>query len=113
MRKGLSQSQEFGDRGQWKIDDFQDVAAGQEIAREGYAVAGLEVDARDFVYAVRVIYMRQGPDGRLAPKDTYKSEWLGRPQGAAPRTLASDGSKVIGVCGRGAAVLDAIGLVLE
>ena len=85
----------------------------QVLAREGYAVGALEVDAGEYVNAVRVVFVRIDAQGRLDPKDSYKSEWIGAPSGRPTRTLGGDGSKIIGVCGRRAAILDAVGLVLE
>jgi len=82
------------------------------LARDGYALGGLEVDADDYVDAVALVFMRITADGRLDPTDSYTSEWIGNPSGNATHTLGGDGTKVIGICGRGAAVLDAIGLVL-
>ena len=83
------------------------------LARDGYAVGAIEVDAGQFVHAVRVVFMRITPEGRLDPDDTYTSDWLGHPAGNTPKTLGGTGEKVIGVRGRGAAVLDAVGLVFE
>jgi len=83
------------------------------VAKVGYAVAGLEVDADQYVFAVRVVFARLGADGRLDPRDSYKSDWIGNPQGRVVKTLGGDGVKVVGVCGRGAAVVDAIALVVE
>ncbi|MGO8747318.1 MAG: hypothetical protein ACLQNE_15135 [Thermoguttaceae bacterium] len=83
------------------------------VARPGYAVAGIDVDAAEYVLAIRVVFMRIDPNGRLQANDAYKSDWIGRPRGTAPKLLGGDGSRVVGVYGRGAAVLDAIGLVIE
>jgi predicted Zn finger-like uncharacterized protein len=83
------------------------------IAKAGYAVAGLEVDAGEYVFAVRVLFARLDADGRLDPRDAYKSDWIGSPKGGAVKTLGGDGVKVVGVCGRGAALVDAIALVVE
>ena len=82
-------------------------------AREGYGLGALEVDAATYVSAVRPIYMRIKPDGQLDPADTYQGEWIGTPTGRATKTLRGGQSKVIGICGRRAAVLDAVGLVTE
>ena len=57
--------------------------------------------------------MRIDAQGRLDPKDSYQSEWLGTPSGKPTQTLSGNGSKVIGIHGRKAAVLDAVGLILE
>lgn len=86
---------------------------GPESAREDYALGALEVDAAKYVNAIRPVFMRIGPDGRLDSTDSYKGEWAGTPTGRPVRTLDGHGAKVIGIVGRRAAVLDAVGLVLE
>lgn len=83
------------------------------VAKEGYAVGGLIVDAQEYVSAVKVVFVRLQADGRPNPADTYTSDWIGHPTGGPTRTLDAKGAKVIGVHGRRAAVLDAIGLLLE
>jgi len=83
------------------------------IACEGYAVGALEIDAPKYISAVRVLFMRLGADGRLDPNDSYKSDWIGTPSGKPTRTVGGDGRKVIGIQARRAAVLDAVGLVVE
>lgn len=81
------------------------------IAREGYAVGGLNVEASPYVAAVQLVYMRLQPDGRLDPSDTYTSDWLGTRSDAPARSLGGNGAPAIGVQGRRAAILDAVGLV--
>ncbi len=86
---------------------------GSAEAREGYGLGALEVDAATYVEAVRPVYMRIKPDGHLDPADSYRGEWIGTPSGRPTRTVDGGRSKVIGICGRRAAVLDAVGLVTE
>ncbi|MEZ6130381.1 MAG: hypothetical protein R3C59_16985 [Planctomycetaceae bacterium] len=81
------------------------------VARNGYALGGLEVDAGDLVDAMRLQFMRIGTDGNLVADDSYKSDWLGTPNQSNVRILSSDGAPAVGIYGRGAAVLDAVGLV--
>jgi hypothetical protein len=90
-------------------------AAGRDVilARDGYALGALEVDADEYVDAVALVFMRLALDGSLDPADSYTSEWIGDPTGNPTRTIGGDGAKVIGLCGRGAAVLDAVGVVLD
>lgn len=83
------------------------------LAKSGYAVGGLVVDADQFVNAVQPIFMKLRTDGTLDPSDRYDGPWLGQPSGKPTRTIDGRGAKVIGVHGRGAAVLDAVGLVFE
>jgi hypothetical protein len=83
------------------------------MARDGYAVGGLEVDASEFVDALALVCVRLTPAGGVDPADSYTSDWIGEPSGRPPRTLTGNGRKVIGIYGRGAAILDAVGLILE
>jgi hypothetical protein len=83
------------------------------VARAGYAVGGMNVHAPKYVSAIQLVFMRVGDDGRLDPSDSYTSDWIGKPAGGPPEKLGGGGRKVIGIKGRRAAVLDAVGLVLE
>jgi hypothetical protein len=87
-------------------------AASQAVAKDGYVVGGLELDASELVHAVRVIFVRRKGDGSLDRSDSYSSGWLGRPAGNSPQKLDSGTAVVIGVHGRKGAVIDAVGLVL-
>jgi hypothetical protein len=81
------------------------------VAREGYAVGGLNVHAKQYVNAVQLVFMRLTGDGRLDPNDSYNSDWIGEPGTGEPQFIHSDGEPVIGIHGRRAAILDAVGLV--
>jgi len=83
------------------------------MARDGYAVSGLQIDATDLVNAVQIVFARQQADGSLDPADSYTSDWLGAPTGAAGQKLASGTRPLIGIHGRRGAVIDALGLVLD
>jgi hypothetical protein len=83
------------------------------MAREGYAVSGLQIDATELVNAVQIVFARQQADGSLDPADSYTSDWLGAPSGAAGQKLASGTRRLIGIQGRRGAVIDALGLVLD
>jgi len=86
---------------------------GQSImARDGYAVGALRIHAGTLVHAVQVVFMRQQQDGRLDPDDAYDSPWVGTPSHGEAITVGGQGVPVIGVHGRRAAVIDALGLVL-
>lgn len=82
------------------------------FAKDGYAVGAIQVDGDKYVNAIRVAFMRIEGD-RLNPKDSYVSEWLGKPTGRPSKTLNGDGAFVVGVHGRGTIILDAIGLVFK
>lgn len=95
-------------------DRAQADGAGQTVlAREGYAVGAIQVDVDQFVTAVQVVFMRLSPDGRLDKTDSYTSDWIGEPSEKPPQTLGGTGAPVLGVYGRKAAVLDAVGLMLQ
>jgi hypothetical protein len=83
------------------------------IARDGYAVGALRIHASARVDAVQVVFMRQQQDGRLDPGDAYDSPWVGTPGHGEAITVSGQGIPVIGVHGRRAAVIDALGLVLS
>ena len=83
------------------------------VAKEGYAVGGVVVDASDIVHAIQLIFMRVKEDDQLDPRNTYKSDWLGHPSGATPVEINGGGRRVIGFMTRRQAALDAIGLLYE
>jgi hypothetical protein len=83
------------------------------LAREGYAVGGLQVVAGDLVNAVRVIFVREGSDGALDKSDSYLSDWIGDPGDKSPTVLGDGKRRVIGICGRNGAVKNAVALVLD
>ena len=82
------------------------------FAKDGYAVGAIQVDGDKYVNAIRVAFMRIDGD-RLNQKDSYVSEWIGKPTGRPPKTLNGDGAFVVGVHGRGTAILDAVGLIFK
>ncbi|HUT01810.1 MAG TPA: hypothetical protein VM031_05110 [Phycisphaerae bacterium] len=82
------------------------------LAKPGYAVGAVEVDAALQMNAIQLVFMRW--DGvRLNPGDSYRSAWLGKPTGRPTRLLDGKGAKVVGLCGRRALVVKALGLVTE
>jgi hypothetical protein len=83
------------------------------VAREGYAVGGLNVKGGKFVYAVQVIFNKLNPDGTLDTADSYTSDWLGPDSSAPETTLGADGRKVIGLHQKAGGVLDGIALVMK
>lgn len=93
------------------------LAAGQPVvktvvARPGYVVGGLIVDADEVnAVAVRVIFVGF-KDGRPDPKATYTTDWIGIPSGKHQGQLAGKGEKIIGTWGRQGLNLNAVGLVV-
>lgn len=82
------------------------------IAREGFVVGGIQVDAEDLVQAVRVIFVKRADDGTLDKTNYYFSDWIGQTTGRPVKTVGKGNVPVIGVYGRRGLVIDAIGLVL-
>lgn len=82
------------------------------MAKEGYAVGGINVIADKFVRGVQVIFMKLDGD-RLNPEDKYSSDWIGAETSESTATLTNDGKMVIGVFGGKGAVMDSIGLILD
>lgn len=81
------------------------------VAREGYAVGAVKVDAKRFVNAMQIVFMRVKPDGRLDPDDSYTTEWIGFPTGRPTQTLGGSGAPIVGIHGRHGAILNALGLI--
>jgi predicted Zn finger-like uncharacterized protein len=83
------------------------------LAKEGYAVGGAKVRSKRFVDAVQLVFMRVKADGRLDPADSYTSDWFGDTVDRPVKTLAGDGTRVIGIHCRSGAILNGLALVLE
>lgn len=82
------------------------------LAKEGYAVGGLQVVAADFVQALRVVYVRQTAQG-LDKSDYYYGDWIGDPGDATPQTIGDGLTAVIGIHGHRSAIIHSLGLVLQ
>jgi hypothetical protein len=87
-------------------------AEGVVVAKDGYAVGALLVDADQFVNAVQVVFMRIS-NGQLQPDDSYQSDWIGTPTGRPAKQLGGSGAKVLGIHGGKGLVVDSVGLILE
>ncbi|HUY90885.1 MAG TPA: SUMF1/EgtB/PvdO family nonheme iron enzyme [Pirellulales bacterium] len=85
------------------------------MAREGYAVGAVNVNALEYVNGIQLIYMRVKDDGRLDSKDSYTSEWLGvRARGRRkPHKLTGDGDPIIGIHLQKGLVVAALALVVN
>jgi hypothetical protein len=81
-------------------------------AKDGYAVGAIQVDADQYVNAIRVAFMRLDGD-QLDTSDSYVSEWIGEPTGRDLQSINGEGKLVVGVHGRGTIIQDAIGLVFK
>jgi hypothetical protein len=83
------------------------------IARDGYAVGSITVNAdKDGVHALCITFMKITDSG-LDPKQAYVSPWMGKKVGTAQKKLTGEGAYIYGVCGRRGLNIDAVGLVTE
>jgi hypothetical protein len=82
-------------------------------ARDGYAVAGLNVYSHDRLAGLQVVFMKiDAAAGKLDANATYTSNWFGTQGPTAPTQLGGDGRLVVGVHGARGADADTIGLVM-
>jgi hypothetical protein len=81
-------------------------------AKEGFAVAGMEVHSADRMDQVRVIFMRYkvGLDG-FNSDGAYKSEWIGGPSQPKEHRLIPDQKMIVGIFGGSGLGLDHFGLL--
>jgi hypothetical protein len=80
------------------------------VAKPGYAVGALKIKAGLTVDGFSITFMKAA-DGKLDPKDSYESEWIGGKGGGAPVNVGGDGTLVVGLLVR-ASDKDATGLGL-
>lgn len=86
---------------------------GGAVAREGYAVGAVNVQAGSYVNAIQLVFMRVKDDGRLNAQDSYTSPWIGVRSKDKPRTLTGNGDPIIGISVRQGLVCDALALVVN
>ncbi len=79
------------------------------VARKGYAVGSLTASGADQPGGLQVAFMRVTPTGQLDPADGYTSQWYGPGSGGSP--TSTDGRLPVGLAGRMAGSLQAIGLI--
>ena len=68
-------------------------------AKEGYAVGGMMIRTSPFLCGLSVVFQRVGDDGKLDPRDSYQTEWIGEKSGGGERVIKADGTPVIGIAG--------------
>jgi hypothetical protein len=69
------------------------------IAKPGYAVGAVVVRAGARVNGFSVVFMKV-KDGKLDPKDSYESKWIGGTDGGGPKTkIGGTGEPVVGLTG--------------
>jgi hypothetical protein len=81
------------------------------LARPGYAVGSVTINAGNGVNALCVRFMKITDKG-LDPSDSYVSRWFGAKVGTAQTKLGGDGRFVYGIFGRKGLNIDALGLVM-
>lgn len=85
------------------------------MAKEGYAVGGVNVEASPYFSGLQVIFMRV--DGkRLKPTDSYLSDWIRAPSATATTekaTYKSDGKLVVGIHGFQGAICNTMGIYYQ
>ena len=85
----------------------------RELAKEGYAVSGADVQIRNNVDAIKFHYRRIKEDGSLDPNNSYEGPWFGVPTPAARVvTLGDTGPRLLGIFTRSGAVVDGMALVM-
>jgi hypothetical protein len=80
------------------------------IAKPGYAVSGIQVNADKYVRAVKVTFARL-VDDKLVTADSFEAEWIGQRSDDTTQMLGHNGSMVLGVYGGQGLILDSLGLV--
>jgi S1-C subfamily serine protease len=69
------------------------------VGKPGYAVGGLSVRTGLGLNGLSVTFMKVA-DGRLDPKDSYESEWIGTNTGLGPVKLGGTGEAALGLIGK-------------
>ena len=68
------------------------------VAKPGYAVGGVNTRTGLLLDAFQLVFMKY-ENGRLDPKDSYASGWLGNPRGGNLKNVSGNGKIVAGVFG--------------
>lgn len=82
------------------------------MANEGYALAGLEVNAGAWIKGVRLVFMKITPVGFDTSK-SYRSRWYGTRSSGVPERLGADGRPVFGLWMCRTTICKSIGLIRE
>ena len=85
----------------------RDAQLQQVIAKPGYAVGSMEVNAGAMIDSFRCVFMKV-TDAGLDPNDSYDSPQVGG-QGGGKRVLSSAGDRIVGVFGYADAELRGMG----
>lgn len=81
------------------------------VAKPGYAVGSLKTHTGLNVDGFGIIFMKID-ENHLDLSDSYNSPWLGDREGGIPKDVESDGSLPVGLQGRAARDVNALGLIL-
>ncbi len=68
------------------------------VAKPGYAVGGVNARIGLLVDAFQLVFMKY-KNGKLDPKDTYVSAWIGDPRGGNLKNVSGNGKIVAGIHG--------------
>jgi len=68
------------------------------VAKPGYAVGGVNTRTGLLLDAFQLVFMKY-ENGRLGPRDTYPSGWLGNPRGGNLQNASGNGKIVAGIHG--------------
>ena len=82
------------------------------MAPEGYALAGINVNAGKWIKGLQFIFMKVTPLG-FDTSRAKKSEWYGTPTSGIPETIGGDGRPVYGIWQCQKDVCKSIGLIRE
>ena len=85
-------------------------ATQEAVAKTGYAVGALVIPMGIYLDRLKIIFMRVQAAG-LDPRDRYESAWIGGPGDGPEITQGGRGRQIIGIHGRAAQVIDALGLI--
>ncbi|MBN9121576.1 MAG: hypothetical protein J0I06_20915 [Planctomycetes bacterium] len=70
------------------------------VAKPGYAVGAITTKSGLGLDGFSVTFMKVAEGGKLDPKDSYESEWIGGMGGGGPTKHGGDGTPVIGIVGK-------------
>ena len=79
------------------------------IAKTGYVLGAIEINAPEFVDGIRLIFIKQTETG-VDSTDRIESQWIGEAS-SDPTKLEKESKPIIGFHGKGGAVMDALGVI--
>jgi hypothetical protein len=82
------------------------------VAKAGYAVGAINTRAGLLLDAFQIVFMKY-KSGRLDPKDSYTTDWIGDPRGGGLGGATGGGRLVVGIHGRSnGREINSLGLVV-